>query len=132
MAQKDINKCTPQEALLYIQFYFATVDSLNRALSKFETLERNAVTIAAASKFRALALEADRDLELLKNQRIAFLAGKASISPPTQEQVDDAIALSERIAKLAATAKQADAIIEIAAGVLNAFNELSAPPPVPA
>lgn len=132
MAAKDINSCTPEEALLYIQHYFATIDTLNAALSKFETLERNATTIADRSNFRARALEAQRDIELLKNKRIAFLAGNAAISPPTQSMVEEAAALSEEMAKVRATEKQAQNIIGILGKALDAFSQLNPTSAAPA
>jgi len=122
----SIDDCTAEETVLYLKDYFATVDIINEALGKYETLAVNATTVADRSNFRALALEADRDLELLKNRRLAFLAGDAKVQPPTQAQVDKAQALSEQLAKIAAKEAQAKAIIKIATDGLNAFNKLHA------
>jgi hypothetical protein len=121
---KSIDDCTAEEALRYLQDYFATVDIINEALQKYETLAANATTVADRSTYRALALEANRDLELLKNRRLAFLSGDAKVQPPTQAQVDKAQALSEQLAKIAAKEAQAKAIIKIATDGLNAFNKL--------
>ena len=121
---KSIDDCTPEETVRYFKDYFATVDIINEALGKYETLAVNATTVAERSNFRALALEADRDLELLKNRRLAFLTGGAEVSPPSQAQVEKAQELSEKVAKLAAKEAQAKAIIKIATDGLNAFNKL--------
>lgn len=53
----------------YLQVYFATVDLVSEALGKFQMLATDATTVSQRSLYRAKALEAERDLELLKNQR---------------------------------------------------------------
>lgn len=121
---KTIDDCTPEETVRYLKDYFATIDIVNEALGKYETLAANATSVASRSRFRALALEADRDLELLKNRRLAFLTQGAAVQPPTQAQVDEAQALSEQLAKLGAKELKAEAIIKIATDGLAAFNKL--------
>lgn len=121
---KSIDDLDAEEVVRYLKHYFATVDVINEALGKYETLAANATTVAERSKFRALALEADRDLELLKNRRLAFLTEGAEVKPPSQAQVDNAQALSQKLAKIAAKEAQAKAIIKIATDGLNAFNKL--------
>jgi hypothetical protein len=123
-AFKSIDDCTADETVRYLKDYFATVDIINEALGKYETLATNATTVADRSNFRALALEASRDLELLKNRRLAFLSGGAAVQPPSQAQVDKAQQLSEKLAKIAAKEAQAKAIIKIATDGLSAFNKL--------
>ena len=121
---ESIDDLDAEEAVRYLKHYFATVDIINEALGKYETLAANATTVAKRSKFRALALEADRDLELLKNRRLAFLTEGAAVRPPSQAVVDNAQALSQKLAKIAAKEAQANAIIKIATDGLNAFNKL--------
>jgi hypothetical protein len=81
---KTLAECNPEESLRYIQHYFATVDTLTEAQAKFELLAQIASTSVARSTFRAKALEVGRDLELMKNERRAFLATGASFQPPSQ------------------------------------------------
>ena len=126
MASKTIDTCTAEETVRYLTDYFATVDIVNEALGKYETIAANATTVADRSRFRALALEAERDLELLKNQRLAFLTQGATIQPPSQSEVDKAQGLAEKLAAIAAKESQAKAIIKIATDGLNAFNKLNA------
>jgi hypothetical protein len=121
---KSIDDCAAEETVRYLKDYFATVDIINEALGKYETLAANATSVAGRNDFRALALEADRDLELLKSRRLAFLAGDAEVEPPSQAQVDKAQDLSQKLAKIAAKEAQAKAIIKIATDGLNAFNKL--------
>lgn len=121
---KSIDDCTPEETVLYLKHYFATVDIINEALGKYELLAANAITVADRSSFRALALEADRDLELLKNRRLSFLTEGAEVQPPSQAQVDNAQTVAQKLAKIAAKEAQAKAIVKIATDGLNAFNKL--------
>src|ERR1700738_3650597 len=126
MPFKSIDECTADETVRYLKEYFATVDIVNEALGKYDTLATNAITVADRSRFRALALEADRDLELLKNQRLAFLTQDATVQPPSQAEVDKAQGLADELAALVAEESQAKAIIKIATDGLNAFNQLNA------
>lgn len=68
--------CTPEASLRYVGMYFATVDLVSEALGKFQILASDATTVSQRSLYRAKALEAERDLELLKIQRRAFCRRK--------------------------------------------------------
>jgi hypothetical protein len=125
-AGKTHSQCTKDELLRYLQEYFATIDIVTDALSKYETLAQDAVTAMRRSDFRALALGARRDLELLINQRRAFLRDEASINPPTEAAVREMELRAAHIAKIAATEARASAIVEIATQGLEAFNALNA------
>ena len=122
---KTLDDCSPEEALRFIQLYFATVDVLNEALEKYKRLATESTTTSSRSEYRALALEAERDLELLKNQRRAFLDGNKGIDPPSQATVDATKALAARLAKIIAKDAKADAIIAIARQGLEAFNKVT-------
>jgi len=124
--KKSKSECTAEESFLYLQDYFATVDIVTDALSKFEILATDAVTASQRGFFRAKALESRRDLELLTNQRRAFLSDEASIRPPTQAAVDKMQKLATDVAKLAAKESQAAAVIDIVTKGLDAFNKLNA------
>ena len=121
-----LNECTPDEAMRYLQCYFATVDLVNSALSKYERLAQTAITVMERSRFRALALGAERDLELLTNQRRAFLSGGGAINPPSVLVVEQTRSLAAEVAQIAAEEARASAIIDIATRGLVVFNELNA------
>jgi hypothetical protein len=126
MAFKTRDKCTADEAVLYLQDYFATVDLVSDALSKFESLASGASTAETRSMFRARALEAERDLELLKNKRRAFLNGQAAIEPPSPQIVTEAENRARELGAIMAKESKAKAIFDLAAKGLDAFNKLSA------
>src|SRR4051812_3619535 len=98
---KRRSECTPEEALRYLDAYFAMNDLLTAAIAKFERLIIEATSAADRSLYRAEALQAERELELLRNKRRAFLDGTSPIDPPTPVEVEKAIALATRLANTA-------------------------------
>lgn len=118
--------CTPEESLRYISMYFATVDLVSEALGKFQTLALDATTVSQRSLYRAKALEAERDLELLKNQRRAFLQEEAAIRPPSEGVVAESEKRAEELARVAAKEGKASAIVDLLTTGVKAFDCLSA------
>lgn len=116
--------CTPEEALRYLSMYFATVDLVSEALGKFQTLAADASTVSQRSLYRAKALEAERDLELLKNQRRAFLQEEAAIRPPSQAMVAESEKRAQSLANTAAKESKAQAIIRLLGSGIQALHEL--------
>ena len=86
------------------------------ALTKFQLLAQIATTVSARSTFRAKALETERDIELLKNERRAFLTEGASIDPPSEDVVIQGETLATTLAAIAAEEARAAAIIQIMSG----------------
>lgn len=125
MAGKTRSQCTADEALRYLQDYFATVDLISEALGKYDVLATDAQTAASRSLFRAKALEAQRDLELLKNKRRAFLNEEAAIRPPSETTLKEAEARATELAAILAKEANAEAIINLATKGLDAFNKIS-------
>ncbi|HET9645572.1 MAG TPA: hypothetical protein VFP68_19945 [Burkholderiaceae bacterium] len=109
----------------YLQDYFATVDLISEALGKYDVLATDAQTAASRSLFRAKALEAQRDLELLKNKRRAFLNEEAAIRPPSETTLKEAEARATELAAILAKEANAEAIINLATKGLDAFNKIS-------
>lgn len=123
---KTYQECSYEESMAYVEAYFATVDLIADALYKYDLLASDAPTGALRSYFRARSLEAQRDLELLKNKRRAFLNGTSRIRPPSQAVVDAAVERAERLAEILAEQAQADAIIQLATDGLKAFAKIQA------
>ncbi len=119
-----INTCSSDQALLYMRMYFATVDLMREALYKYDALASNGKTVAVRSLYKAKALEAERDIELLANKRRAFLSGIGSMSPPTQAMVDITILYATQLSKILAKEASGAAIITFATNAINAFNEI--------
>ena len=126
MPAKTRSQCSPDEALSYLQQYFATVDLIAEALGKYEILASDAQSAAARSAFRAQALEAQRDLELLKNQRRAFLANEAAIKPPSAATVAEAEQRTAALAQILAKEANASAVRALATKGLATFNKIHA------
>lgn len=126
MPLKKRSECTPDEALRYLQDYFATVDLIGEALGKYELLATDASSASARSLYRAKSLEAQRDLELLKNKRRAFLNEEAGINPPSDAAVKKAEKLAQYLATILASEANASAIIDIATKGMDAFNKIHA------
>jgi hypothetical protein len=124
MTPKKKSECSAEESLLYLQDYFATVDLISEALSKYQILATDAQTASSRSFFRARALEADRDLELLKNQRRAFLREESAINPPTEDAVEEAEKRARDLAAILAKEKNSQIILDLASKGLAAFNEI--------
>jgi hypothetical protein len=120
-----LNDCSDKEVLNFLQLYFATVDLLTEAQEKYRRLAEVSSTTSVRSKYRALALESERDLELLKNQRRAFLANQLSIKPPSEATVEKTKLMADELAKILVKEANAAAIIELAIKGLDAFNQVT-------
>lgn len=126
MATKNRAACTPDEQRLYLEDYFATDHLLTTAIAKFETLIDDATTAAERSRYRAQALDAQRQVELLRNKLRAFLDDQAPINPPSMATVEKAKKLAEELAKTGAKEAQGEAIIAMVVSGLDAFNKIHA------
>jgi hypothetical protein len=122
---KTIDKCEDGEVKSFFQLYFATVDVLTEAQDKFRRLSVESTTTSGRSQFRARALEAERDLELLKNQRRAFMDSKLAINPPSADVVARSKTLAAALAKVVAKDAKANDIIDLARQGLDAFNQVT-------
>ena len=125
MAFSKRSECTAEEALRYLQLYFATVDLVSEALGKFQILAVDATTVSQRSLYRAKALEAERDLELLKNQRRAFLQEEAAIRPPSEATVREAEERAQKLAEVVATEAKAGAVINLVTQGMQVFGKLA-------
>jgi len=88
-------------------------------------LALDATTVSQRSLYRAKALEAERDLELLKNQRRAFLQEEAAIRPPSEAVVAESEGRAQALAKVAGKEAKAVLILELLSEGLAAFTKLS-------
>jgi hypothetical protein len=94
------------------------------ALEKYRRLSVESTTSSGRSEYRAQALETERDLELLKNQRRAFLDNDLGIRPPSVDTVDKSKQMAAELAKIVAKDAKATAlIVDLATRGLEAFNQ---------
>lgn len=121
------NQCSPDEIVRYTDDYFATMDSANEAAFKFDILAKLANSPSDRSLYRAKALEAQRDVEMLRNQRRAFNAGNGAINPPSDEEVATAVERSKKLADTQAEIASADAILKLFNDTMAAFGKIMAP-----
>ena len=123
---KKYEDCSEAERLAYVDAYFATGDLLTDALFKFDLLATDAPTIALRSHYRAQALTAQREHELLKNKRRAFRSGIAKVNPPSKQAVDAAVKRTEKLAAIIASQATANAIIDLVTKGLESFAKIQA------
>jgi len=115
---------TADEIKDYLDAYFATVDTLNAALTKFQTLATLAQTPEDASRYNAEVLLARRELELITNKRRAFQADTASVNPPDAAAVQRAKDISARVAEVQVKTAQFTAIVQLMADGLTEFAKI--------
>jgi hypothetical protein len=123
---KTIDDCDDAEVKNFFKLYFATVDVLTEAQEKFRRLSIESTTTSGRSEYRARALEAERDLELLKNQRRAFMDNQLAINPPSADVVENTKVIAADLAKIVAKDAKANAIVSLAKQGLDAFNQVTA------
>lgn len=100
------------------------MDLVSEAMGKFQILAADATTVGQRSLYRAKALEAERDLELLKNQRRAFLQEEAAISPPAEAVVMESARRAQALAQIAAKEAKSAALMKLLSKGLDAFERL--------
>jgi len=118
------SECSPDEIVRYTDDYFATMDIANEAAFKFDVLARLANSPSDRSLYRAKALEAQRDVEVLRNQRRAFNAGEGAINPPSAAEVMAAEDRSKALANIQAEIASANAILTLFNDALTAFGKI--------
>lgn len=118
------SELTPEERVLYLEAYFAAVDTLIVAQSKLSQLERITSDLGARSRYRADGLRIEADIELLRARRIAFNADDARVNPPSQETVDRAIAMAKDVANEQVDRNRAEAIVKFATKAMTEFSNI--------
>ncbi len=121
---KTYNDCTAEEALNFLSIYFSTMDALYMAQKHYDALSLESTTVFERAKYRALALEAHRDIELLKNQRRAFIECRQSIHPPKPAQVEKAKALTAKLGQVIANNLAGTSVVSMATEAMTTFNRL--------
>jgi hypothetical protein len=120
------SQCTSKETVNYLTEYFATVDVLTEAMETYKSLAEDADTAGERSAFRAEALKAQGELELLKSKRIAFMSEQTPIDPPSDQAVAEAQQRAHRLANVIAADAKFDAVLRIANEALQAFETVQA------
>ena len=118
----------------YVRAYNATVDALTRAAALFHLISQDGLTTAIRNEARAKSMEALLELELIKDQHDAVMAGQAGINPPSAAQVQRTIVIAQELAAITAAEKKFAAILNFfteAVNAINATHAAGAPAPSP-
>ena len=109
-----------------MRVYHATVNLLANAVVLFDSLSKTHPVESDREIFRAKALEATRDLELLSGKLSAVLLGTALVRRPSPTEIATAQSLAQKLADLAATQARAEALVTVVTKGLAAFNRINA------
>lgn len=102
---------TDAERLAVAHAYFSAADVASTTQVKFNTLAQNALTAEDRSGYMANSLEAQRDLDLLKNQYRAYIFGQSPVTPPDDATIDKIRAAADQLASLISTTANAVALL---------------------
>jgi hypothetical protein len=123
---------TPQ--MRYVRAFNATVDVLTRAAALFDVISQDGSTASLRNDARAKSTEALLDLELVRDQHDAVMAGNAAINAPSPAQVQRTIDIATELAQTTASEKKFAAILKLftqAVDAINAIHGAGAPAPAP-
>ncbi len=119
---KTYADCTADEALNFLNLYFATMDVLYMAHKRYDALSAESITLWERGKYRALALDTLRDIERMKNQRRHFMNDSLGIEPPSAQVVAHTKALGTQLAQANAAALTGAALIALVDKALGSFD----------
>lgn len=120
------NTMTREEAEDYMKVYHATVNLLANAVVLFDSLSKTHPREGDRALFRANALEATRELELLSNKLSSVLLGTALVRRPSPTEIATSQSLAQELADLAARQARAEAMVRVVTNGLAAFNRINA------
>lgn len=118
---KTYTQCTDAEVLNFLNLYFAILDVLYQAQKRYDALSTESITLWERSRYRALALEALRDIELMKHQRRQFMDNHLGIDPPSSDVVAHTKGLCQQLAQANAAALTGAAMVSTAGQALDIF-----------
>jgi hypothetical protein len=109
----------------YMKMYQATVNLLTDSVIAFNSLATRSPLAADRELFRAKALEANREHELLTSKMRAFLKGDSLIRRPTHDEIVTAQGLAQKLADLIAKHAKAEAMVKLVNDAVDKFNSVS-------
>jgi hypothetical protein len=119
------NQNTIPDSGNYLKLYYATVRQLNTDVELFNLLSETSPDGNERELFRAKALEAARQVDLLTSEHKLYLADPLSIRRPTDEELATAVALTQELAVLAAKHAQAQAVLNIVTNAADDIKKIS-------
>lgn len=124
MTMKTYANCTADEALNFLNLYFATMDVLYLAQKRYDALGSESITLWERGKYRALALEALRDIERMKTQRRQFMDDGLGIAPPSEQTVAHTKALAAQLGQAHAAALTGAALLHLVEQAMGCFDQV--------
>lgn len=119
----------------YMRVFHATVNTLTNSVVVLDARSRSDPDPNERGRYRAGALGANRDLQLVQAKLQAFMLGQAMVRAPTAVEVATAQELTEKLATQLAAQARATALVTIASKAFATFLKINAPaaptPPAP-
>lgn len=112
----------------YIRNYRATAKICAQAMAKFDVLAGDRPTVAGRADARARSMQADQELQLVRELHDTVVDGHMTIHPPSAQQVADTLQLADQLAQLSAQESHFDGIVHIFVKAATAFNAIHGMP----
>jgi len=118
---------------VYIIEYLAAYEALRKASEQAkEASQDSSLPEDERARAGALSIDLDKQLLLLKAAHETFMNKFATVSPPSEVEVEKAITLLQQLAQLASDRLKAEANLEAIIGVITALGRLTTKPTKPA
>ena len=127
MAFTQSNQMTDAEAEDYMRVFHATVNALTNAVVVFDARSRTDPDPSERERYRAAALEANRQLQLVQTKLAAVMSGQAQVRAPTPAEVNTAQGLTQKLAEQLAVQARAAALVKIVSKAFATFAKINAP-----
>jgi len=111
----------------YMRVFHATVNTLTNSMVLFDARSRSDPDLNERGRYRAGALGANRDLQLVQAKLQTFMLGQAMVRAPTAVEVATAQELTEKLAAQLAAQAKATALVKIASKAFVTFSKINAP-----
>lgn len=122
MATMKFSTDAPSPEVRYIRNYKATARICAQAMAKFDVLAGDLPTAAGRADARARSMQADQELQVVRELHDTVVDGNMAINPPSALQVAATLKLMDDLAKLSAQEENFPAIVDIFVKAGTAFN----------
>ncbi len=114
---------------VYIIEYLAAYEALRKASEQaIEASQDSSLPEDERARAGALSIDLDKQLLLLKVAHETFMNEFATVSPPSEVDVEKAITLVQQLAQLTSDRLKAEANLEAVIGVITALGRLTTKP----
>jgi len=114
---------------VYIIEYLAAYEALRKASEQaIEASQDSSLPEDERARAGALSIDLDKQLLLLKEAHETFMNEFATVSPPSEVDVEKAITLVQQLAQLTSDRLKAEANLEVVIGVITALGRPTTKP----